>query len=76
MLSSFTRPRTKENSKISFNFKPKSEIFSTVLKLVYKKYMFNVMRPDSAFRIARELPFVMQELGLESLEDLRGKLVV
>ncbi len=35
----------------------------------------NIMRPDSAFRIVQELPVLMQELGLDSLEDLRGKLV-
>ncbi len=36
----------------------------------------NIMRPDSAFRIAKDLPLVMRELGIESLDELRGKLIV
>lgn len=31
-------------------------------------------RPDTAFRVAAELPGMMAELGIESLDELRGKL--
>lgn len=34
----------------------------------------NLLRPDSVFNIVRELPALMQELGIESLDELRGSL--
>lgn len=36
----------------------------------------NFTRPDMAFHIARELPGLMDRLGLESLEDFRGSLIL
>lgn len=35
----------------------------------------NFLRPDQAFRVARELPQVMERLGLHSLDALRGGLL-
>lgn len=34
----------------------------------------NLLRPDTAFHIAKMLPRFMEELGIESLEDFRGTL--
>jgi len=34
----------------------------------------NFMRPDMAFRIAERVPQLMEELGIESLDDYRGSL--
>jgi len=34
----------------------------------------NFMRPDMAFRIAKRLPALMDELGIKSLDEYRGTL--
>lgn len=36
----------------------------------------NLLRPDASFKIAEELPLLMQDLGVTSLEELRGSLQV
>lgn len=36
----------------------------------------NFMRPDMAFRIAERLPALMEELGIETLENYRGSIKV
>ena len=36
----------------------------------------NFVRPDAAFRIAEEIPHLCQQLGISSLDELRGTLKV
>ncbi len=36
----------------------------------------NFVRPDAAFRIAEEIPHLCQQLGINSLEELRGSLKI